>query len=155
MFLPPGMLFLLPWCSLICPRFLSVGYLSHLDLPISLLPLWSQVRGRGSWHSPLVLAFSGMSVCSWGTGKGVMLLAQRKDLDSGSIWLFPWWTPALDCCSQDFVQCTDVFTEVQETHPCTGVCDPQQNLNTEINKAFWLYTSVKKTKANLLGVETE
>lgn len=73
--IPLGILFLLPWCSLICPRLFSMGYLSHLDLPISLLPLWSPVRGRGSWHSPPVLAFPGMSLCIWGTGKGVMLLA--------------------------------------------------------------------------------
>lgn len=152
----PDILFLLPWCSMTCQTPISVGYLSHLDPPISLLPLWSQVRGRGSWHSPLGLAVSGMSLCSWGTGKGVMLLAQSKGLDSESIWPFPRWrTPAPDCRSQDFVQCTDVFTVVQDTHPCTGVCEPQHDLNTEVNKDFWLYISVKKTKANLLGVETE
>lgn len=73
-----------PWCSLICPRLLSVGYLSHLDLPISLLPQWSQVRGRGSctalpyWPSLGCLCASeelGRVWCSWFRAKAWILRA--------------------------------------------------------------------------------
>lgn len=72
--LPPGILFPLLQCSLICPRLLSLGYLSHLDLPISLLPLGSQVRAEvpGTallcWHSLGCLCASeelGRVWCSW------------------------------------------------------------------------------------------
>lgn len=82
------------------PDFFLWIYLSHLDLPISLLPLWNKVRRRGSWHSPLACLHSlgclfeteewGRVQCSW---------LRAKVLDSESIWSLPWWAPTLDCCS--------------------------------------------------------
>lgn len=43
--LPPGIWFLFPWCSLTCPRFLSMGYLSLLDLPFP-FSLWGARGGQ-------------------------------------------------------------------------------------------------------------
>lgn len=70
----------------------------HLDLSISLLPLWSKVR-RGSWHSPLTCLHS--LQCRSETEEQGRVRCSRlraKVLDSESIWSFPWWAPTLDCC---------------------------------------------------------
>ena len=59
------------------PDFFLRVYLSHLDLPISLLPLCSEEK-RFLAQPSHIFAFCAISLWNWGMGKGAMLSAQSK-----------------------------------------------------------------------------
>lgn len=82
------------------PDFFLCVYLSHLNLSISLLALWSKARRRGSWHSPFACLHSLWCLSQTGQWRRVRCsLLRTKVLDSESIWSFPWWALNLDYCS--------------------------------------------------------
>lgn len=80
------------------PDFFLCVYLSHLDLPVTLLSPWRKVR-RSSWHSPLTCLHFPQCLSEiegWGRVRCSQLRAKTPDSDG--IWSFPWWAPTLDCC---------------------------------------------------------